>query len=174
MLGLQRVDRGKFQNNTASMARNRLMGDPVMRRNRAVAAPSLPPSPVTKAFPALAPTNLVVEPRHDSRQRLTASEQRTQVLVIARNFANHYLAEIKFLADRNITVALVQPSPCANPRKNPPHRISVDAHGNAEVKLFRARRNTPPRHIAALNRLAVLLTSLFVVLALATLLFSLL
>jgi hypothetical protein len=84
---------------------------------------------------------------------LSPIEQHRQVLQIARSFKHHYLAQIDYHDDRQLTIALVKP---ANLRRAA-HEIWVDAAGNVSVH----RRDSQPVFSRLLRPIIVgLLTAL--------------
>jgi hypothetical protein len=60
---------------------------------------------------------------------LTPAEQHRQVLQVARSFKHHYLAQIEYHDDCQLTIALVKPADL----RRAAHEIWVDAAGNVSV-----------------------------------------
>jgi hypothetical protein len=72
--------------------------------------------------------------RHHERTlhavHLSPTEQCRQVLQIARSFKHHYLAQIDYHDDYQLTIALVKPVDL----RRAAHEIWVDAAGNVSVR----------------------------------------
>jgi len=149
MLSLRRMGIDKAQPNTATLARERLLRDREMRRNKPSHALSpLPAPPITAAFPLLA--------ARPGRRFLTPPEQRQQVIQIARNFRSHYLANITYLDDIKMTVAVVRPTHARRKECDGPHEICVDAAGNVSVSRCNLAR--PSRWWPVLSRMLVVVS----------------
>ena len=96
---------------------------------------------------------------------LSSSEQNRQALGAARSFRNHYLSEIAFIPEDNITVAVVRPSAA---QKDTSYAITVDATGNTNVEPI-------ADHNASHQRMRrVMLGTSTIVLILALLIFAVL
>lgn len=112
----------------ASLARERLLRDRTMRRNR-------PPDPafqplavpsITTTFAFLAAEPCVAEPR------LTPAAQHLQAVQVARGFRGHYVSEIKYDAKARIAIARLRSK--HDHRGQADQEITVDAQGNVNVQ----------------------------------------
>jgi hypothetical protein len=133
MFSSQPVNLASASRCTAATARERLLRDREMRRNRGPSpgAAPLPAPPVTETFPALA-----VRPALSaawSFHHLSPLDQKRQAIQIAQSFRSHYLAEIAYHDDRQMTVAILRPIQIRHHTLDVPHKICVDAAGNVGV-----------------------------------------
>lgn len=85
---------------------------------------------------------------HPGTTCLLPSEQHRQAVQIARCFEHHYLAEVTYLDDCQMTVALVKPIHT----RQPAYEIWVDSAGS--VRVF--HRDTPSAPGRVLSRLVFL------------------
>jgi hypothetical protein len=122
----------------ANLARERLLIDPVMRRNKPTTAPALEIPAITTTFPV--PNN----------------DQKRHVMQIARSFKDYYLAHVTYQGD--LTVALMNP---VN-EYDEPLEIHVGANGDISVISC---GETHPSLGPAVRRI-LLVSSLFLILAL--------
>lgn len=128
----------------ALAARERLLHDPQIRRNR-----SLSPEPsVTATF----------TPEETS---LSHRDQEQQAIAIARAYKQYYLAEITYQAHRREVVALIKP---LHSVQADPLQIIVDANGNATIETVETSQVSPR------NRLLVLISILATITAIVTIL----
>jgi hypothetical protein len=103
MFGLRRVGQS---NSSSKVARQRLLCDPTLRRNQ---------TPVMRETDGLSP-----------------DEQLFQAAEIARGFPGHYLADVSYIAERQITVAIAKP---IRPNKYQyPTEIWIDPIGNTSIR----------------------------------------
>jgi len=126
MLSSQRL--AQHPPSPASLARERLLRDRTLRRNRApdpafqpLAAPS-----ITATFPFLAAGPYLAEPR------LTPAAQHLQAIQVARGFRGHYVSEIKYNAQDHTAIARLRAK--HDHRGRADHEITVDAQGNVNVQ----------------------------------------
>lgn len=133
MLSSQPADLASVQSRTASIARDRLLRDHAMRRNKAPLPgfSPLPAPPITETFAA-----------QDARRAFSATwsfhhlsplDQKREAIQIARSFRSHYVAEITYHDDHRTTTALLRPIQVRHHSLDVPHEISVDASGNVNV-----------------------------------------
>jgi hypothetical protein len=99
MLRSNRMGSAKTPTHTAVTVRSRLLRDTTMRNNLATAA------------------------------WLSPAEQHWQAVQLTRGFRHHYLAEITYLDDCRMTVAIVKPVDT----RRPAQEIWVDGIGNVSV-----------------------------------------
>ena len=102
MLRSRRIQFSQSPVPSAATVRNRLLHDRTMRHHE--------PDPPTTC--------------------LTPAEQHRQILQVARSFKFHYLAQIDYHDDRQLTIALVKPVDL----RRAAHEIWVDAAGNISVQ----------------------------------------
>jgi hypothetical protein len=139
MINSQRitVSRG----NPAAAARERLLQDKAMRRNRDDAV-------FTMLDPALLAWQTTTPPVKSTRPAaggLTPVQQRQQALLVARSFKEHYLSGISYREDCGTTIAIVRP--IQRKKGNVPHRISVDPAGNVSVTRLKPSPAAPSPRI---------------------------
>jgi hypothetical protein len=112
----------------ASLARERLLRDRTLRRNRrpdATLQPLAIPS-ITTTFAFLAAEPCAAE------ARLTPAAQSLQAVQVARGFRGHYLAKMEYNQEDHTAIARLRSkhdhSGCAD------QKITVDAQGNVNVQ----------------------------------------
>lgn len=107
---------------SATLARARLLHDPVMRCSTSGPAQTLH-LPVPTRMPAQEAPGTTV---------LSAAEQRRQLLqVIACAFENYYLAALHHDAAQRATTAILRP--CSATQSEPGRAVRVDAYGNLHI-----------------------------------------
>jgi hypothetical protein len=116
----------------AHTARERLLSDRVMRRNKSPGSDdstsdTTPLSQTQTAAPAVKP--LLPLPEGDPLPR---AEQEQRAVQVALGFRRYYLAET-YWDESGIAVALVKPIFSGKRRADTPHKICVDADGNVSV-----------------------------------------
>jgi hypothetical protein len=117
---LDPVSRG---GHSASIVRERLRRDQTMRHYATTAA--LADQTEDDFFGSPSPT--LVE--HDV---LSPNEQMRQATQIAHSFRDHYLAEVEYYHDCQVTVVTIKPASAR--RSGPSQEIWVDAAGNTTVR----------------------------------------
>ena len=133
MFSSQPIDLATSRSPSAAAARERLLHDSQMRRNR-VSLTEISPLPapaITETFPALA-ARAAFSPGW-SFHRLSPLDQKRQAIQIAQSFKGHYLAEVTYHHDRQMTVAILRPIQIRHHTLDVPHEIRVDAVGNVGV-----------------------------------------
>jgi hypothetical protein len=120
---------------SAIIARERLLQDKTVRQPSIRQADSGPPPSFAAAFWA-------PQPNATDNGLLSSSEQKQQALSVARSFRDHYLSEIAFFPEDNITVAVVRPSAT---QKDTSYAITVDATGNTSVEPMPGQGASPQR-----------------------------
>jgi hypothetical protein len=68
-----------------------------------------------------------------SFHHLSPLDQKRQAIQIAQSFRSHYLAEITYHDDRQMTVAILKPTQIRRHALDVPHLIHIDAAGNVSV-----------------------------------------
>ncbi|HVO69532.1 MAG TPA: hypothetical protein VMT24_05775 [Aggregatilineaceae bacterium] len=136
-------------NRTAATARARLLRDTEMRRNKAPSteATPLPAPPITETFPAQAVRSALSAAW--SFHHLTPLDQKRQAIQIAQSYGSHYLAEISYHDDRQMTVAILKPAQIRRHALDVPHMIYVDSAGN--VNVFSSAQSPVPARIFAIG-----------------------
>jgi hypothetical protein len=122
MLRSRRIQFSQSPVPSAATVRNRLLHDRTMRHHE-------PDPPTTCRTPA---------------------EQHRQILQVARSFKFHYLAQIDYHDDRQLTIALVKPADL----RRAAHEIWVDAAGNVSVH----HRNMPTTLVRPLRPVSIALS----------------
>jgi hypothetical protein len=120
---------------SAIIARERLLQDPTVRQPSIHQADPGPPQPSSAAF-------WTPHPNAMDNGLLSSSEQKQQALSVARSFRDHYLSEIAFFPEDNITLAVVRPSAA---QKDTSYAITVDATGNTNVEPVPGQGTSPQR-----------------------------
>ncbi len=131
MLRSRRIDSSHSPAHTAATVRNRLLRDTTMRHHE----------------------------RCLNTACLSPVEQHRQALQIARSFKHHYLAQIIYHDDYQMTTALVKPAD----RRRPAHEIWVDATGNVSVHHQDIRSASQHLSRRVLFVLSIVLVCLFLI-----------
>ncbi len=114
----------KDQPSAALSARERLLHDPQIRRNKSTYA--------NHARPA-APSVTVTFETSGPGVTLSRAEQEQQAIAIARTYRHYYLAEIAYQANLCEVTALIKPM---HHTKTNALQITVDASGNANIEAL--------------------------------------
>lgn len=147
MSGLRRINFRPSSQRSAEMARERLLNDRQIHRNRNFHADGLPlPSDPFSGLPATGPFSPAF-----AQNLLTSSEQKRQAIQIAQTFRQHYLAVITYHEDCRVVVATVRPIHARNYRRDVAHDIHVDPAGN--VNIVQCPPEHSPQRWLALGRL---------------------
>lgn len=133
MFSSQPIDLATVRNRTASIARDRLLRDQAMRRNKTPLPgfSPLPVPPITETFASQDARRAFSSTR--SFHYLSPLDQKREVIQIAQSFRGHYVAEITYHDDHQTTIALLRPIRIRHHSLDVPHEISVDASGNVNV-----------------------------------------
>jgi hypothetical protein len=136
MFSSQLIDLAASRSRTATTARERLLRDREMRCNRGplTGTSPLPAPAVTETFSALdtRPACSVAWSFH----HLSPLDQTRQAIRIAQSFKSHYLAEITYHDDCQMTIAVLRPTQIRHHSLDVPHEIRVDAAGNVSVSCY--------------------------------------
>lgn len=96
-------------------------------------------------------------------EHLSPLEQQQRALQVARSFKDAYLADVSYLAERQLAVATIRPVLTQRNAMDVPHRICVDAEGN--VNVLRLSRQTAADQSFMLSRVLLVLGGLLSALA---------
>ena len=140
-MNLRRLYRGGARGSAAT-ARERLLKDRTLRRNRFQAPPATP-------FPVSAPLTVPQGKEHPSPDRreaqLSPYAQKWHVIATARHFRKHYLAEMAYDERRHITVAIIRPYLAHAQAGEVPFKIRVNGKGDTVVVRLEEENDGPNR-----------------------------
>lgn len=147
----------------AVAARDRLLHDKAMRRSYGETSErgTTPRHAVTVTYvaPADEPDLTYLAP---DAEQLSPLEQQQRALQVARSFKDTYLAEVSYLAERQLAIATIRPVLAQRNALDTPHRICVDAEGN--INVFRLSGPTAADQHLMLSRVLLILGGLLSVL----------
>ncbi len=149
---------------SASAARERLLGDGVMRASRVRRAAAAHQATL-HSIPAARGVREAAENSAYPEAPLPPHEQRRRLIEIAASYDEYYLAAVEFVAERGITIGTIKPVRSAAGHPEEAHEICVDARGDISISLS-CHRLAPPSALP-LGRLVMWLVALVIALGVA-------
>lgn len=128
-MNLRRLHRGGSRS-SAAVARERLLKDRTLRRNRFQAQPAVP---LRYSMPLPVPRQSERPPSDLPKPKLSPSAQKWYITATARHFRGHYLAEMAYDAHRHMTVAVIRPYLAQAQAGEAPFEIRVDDKGRTTI-----------------------------------------
>ena len=157
-MNLRQLRRGSTRR-SAAVARERLLNDRTLRRNR-FQTPPVAALPFSVSFPL--GEHKTEPPTPPSAPPLSPYAQKWHIIATARHFRGHYLAEIAYDHQHHVTVAIIQPYLAQAQAGETPFAIRVDGQGHTTITRLEREKDTPPlalsRRIFAALILAAALT----------------
>ena len=150
-MNLRRLHRGSTRS-SAAVARERLLKDRTLRRNRFQAPPvaTLPFS-----APLAMPPRGETPPTDAHTVSLSPYAQKWHIIATARHFRGHYLAEMAYDDRRHITVAVICPYFAQAQAGEAPFEIRVDGKGHTTI--VRLERKNDSQKLFIFRRVLVAL-----------------
>ena len=136
-MNLRQLYRGSTRR-SAAVARERLLKDRTLRRNRFQ-------TPPVAALPLRAPLTLgqrEENPPATPGPTLSPYAQKWHIIATARHFRGHYLAEMAYDHRRHITVAVIQPYLAQAQAGEAPFEIRVDGKGHTTITRLERGKDT--------------------------------
>ncbi len=128
MLSLRQLRRGGTKH-SATIARERLLKDRTLRRNRFQTSLHASTSP----SPSPQPDHEEKHPSGENISRLSPRAQKWRIISIAQRFRGHYLAELAYNDLRNATTAIIRPYLVHVQAGEAPFEIRVNSQGHTTI-----------------------------------------